>query len=211
MDIAPPQGIQCRGVQLGGHAGVVGHDLIDLGPGGAEALGDHRPGDIRPQQEASLVRHVVSGKKLIHQRITGEALRHEVGIQTQVFAQRFGRGISHRGQANARQRPPVDPHGGQTLGERAHRVGAGQQQPIVLPNPRDGPVHRGPVGGRHEFQRRRLDHLGPELLQLGPQHRGLMPGPRHQHALAEERPRGEEVQPRLVDRRDPAHHDDRGR
>ena len=228
----PVDGPVAQGFERGGIEGSrrlrgVGHHLVHRGAGRGQRRGQAGAGDVGTQQQAVLAGQPgACGRRVGHlagKRVGGETVGQQVGPHRQAGQKRFGGRLPHHRDADARQGPGVAAGRGQPVGQRVHRVDAGQHQPVVAPGfriciririrvtgqPPHRRVHRGPVCRRHQLQRGRLDHLGPGGPQPLGQPAGLVPRAGDQNPLSEQRAVGEKVQPRLVERRHGAHHDDR--
>ena len=123
--------------------------------------------------------------------------------------QPLGRHRPHRAELHALQVPHVARAGLQAPHEGVHGVGAGEHHPVERGRVRDGAIERAVVFRRHDADHGRFDGLRAERLEQVHQLAGLLARPRHDDALAEERPLVEPAQV-LPERGHAAHHENRG-
>jgi thioredoxin reductase len=131
------------------HLGVDGH-LIDLGHG-PQLLAQHVPAPVGPGQQDALPAGPLLQRR--RQPLRAKRLRHQVRLQV-IAPQRLRGGRPDDGQAHRAQGPQVPPRLPQPAHEGVDAVGAGEDQPLVARQLRQGPVNRPPVRRLPDLDRR---------------------------------------------------------
>src|SRR5499427_5654604 len=173
---------------LGGRARRVGGDLLDPCPCGLELAHEHVAGFRRAGEE-----HALPGLEEVSQALR-EAFRHvffrhHLGLEAK-RPQRFRRGGSDGGKAEPIEGPGAAAQMLETPARHLHAIDAGEDRPLIVVDPAEGAIQRGPGHGRLYDDGRSQENGRARILEQRGEAPRLGAGSRHHYHATGQRPGG---------------------